>query len=296
MGRRYLSDNELMEKIWDNSEKLSFPDFDDKNGLVATWAKVEARKHTRKMMFTVARIAAVLVIGLVLTFAVTGILTRSNDNQFVEIIVNRGERLTINLPDGNKVWLNSNSKIKYPANFTGMNRRLEISGEAYFEIKNKSFFPLMVSAQNTLINCDSASFNIKCSENQAYVIVEKGWVSLSNTLIPEPYILNGGELATLTNNLNMPLVVESSKSKNLLAWKTGNLVFEEAPLGVVAQALSDCYGVSVKIEGDLKYCDFTSTYSKADMSEIIADIQQVYSSQIIKTADGITIMGNKKCN
>ena len=286
-------DHEFAKHIQEASQHLSFPEFDTDTALQQVWNKAEPKNKIHSYTLWL-KIASVLVVGLILSIAVRSVLQRKDNSQFVEIEVKMGEKLTISLPDGNRVWLNSGSSIKYPANFTGLNRRIELTGEAYFEIKNNTLSPIMISAQNTLINCDSALFNVKSQIGKSVITVEKGWVSLSNTALPEPYLVNAGEKATLTPE--MPLFAETFTSENNLAWKTGRLEFDQTPLITVAKELSDCYGVKVEIKGSMKYCDLTSTYEKSDIETIISDIRKQYPSVVTRQRHGYTIEGLAGCN
>lgn len=283
------------QTIWDQSRKVEFPDFDQAKARTNFWQKAE-KKHNTTYFSMLLKVAAVLVVGLFIAYGINYITGKDKKEQFVEIVVNKGEKLTINLPDGNKVWLNSNSSIKYPANFTGSLKRIEITGEAYFEIRNNSD-PIMIAAGNNIINSDSALFNIKCrgikDHEQTEIIVQKGWVSLSSPVIPENYLLTEGYKASISQAV--PLLVSANNPSNDLAWKTGELVFSQSSLYAVAQDLTNYYGVPVKIEGNLKYCEFTSHYKNIDLSEVLKDISRLYKPEITMKPNEIIIQGNNEC-
>jgi ferric-dicitrate binding protein FerR (iron transport regulator) len=80
-----------------------------------------------------------------------------------------------------------------------------------------------------------------------------------------------------------------------LAWKTGKMVFNQTPLLTVASVLSNYYDIQIIIEGDIKYCEFSSIYENKDISIILKDIEQNYNPRIIQNMHGIIIRGNL-CN
>lgn len=290
LARQYAS-------IWEGSKDIPYPDFDPEKAIKRVDIRLNNHSsHKRISIATWFKVAAFLVfaaISLVLLKKYTG---NHQENEVVEIFVKNGERLQIRLPDGNQVWLNSNTTLRYPANFTGLNKKLEITGEAYFDLKNQGNFPLIICANNNLINCTDAVFNIKASTHgtvSTEIVVEKGSIAVSNSKIPGNIEVASGNKVSLTDQL--PLVMEPEYSPNELAWKTRQLVFEKTPVQTVASVLSGYYHVNVRVEGEVRFCKFSSTYEDKDISVILNDIQKQYNPAIIRHANEIVISG-RDCN
>jgi ferric-dicitrate binding protein FerR (iron transport regulator) len=282
------------QTIWEESRNLTFPDFDPEKARMRIELRIiNADEKRKRVRFSWIRVASLLAVGIISWFLLKTVLNDKNGNEIVEIYVQHGERLKISLPDGNKVWLNSNTTLRYPANFTGFNKRMEVQGEAYFDLKNKGNYPLMISAGSTMINCTGAIFNIKTTHNNTDVIVESGAVTLSNTQIPNSLEIIAGEKASVSGEIAFS--VEPGYSPNELAWKTGEMIFQNTPLKTVALVISSYFNVNVKVEGDLKYCGFTSSYKNMELPDIINDIERNYKLQISRNGGEIFITGHD-CN
>lgn len=95
----------------------------------------------------------------------------------------------LNLPDGTRVWLNENSEIEYPKNFTGKERTITLKGEAFFEVKRDPSHPFVISSGAIKTTVLGTSFNIKAyADKQPEVNVRTGKVkveSLQNTVLLE---------------------------------------------------------------------------------------------------------------
>lgn len=292
-------EKEVMDQyqtIIEQSKNIPFPGFNAEKGLIKAeyrLQKLNQRNTHFKLVFL--KVAGVLVLGLFIAFLIQQQLTDKSTNQFIEIYVEKGEKLNIKLPDGNAVWLNSGSSIKYPSNFNGFNKRIEVTGEAYFDLRNNTNYPVVISANSNIINCSSAAFNVKSdsASNYTVLLVEKGWITVSNPEIVKDYEIKEGEKATLATYF--PLAIEPGYSQNEVAWKTGKIIFDNTPLQTVASTLSEYYDVNIQIEGEIRYCQFSSQYDNKDFQTILNDIQLQFKPSIIEKKNQIIIKG-ADCN
>ncbi|HEX2937249.1 MAG TPA: FecR domain-containing protein [Bacteroidales bacterium] len=284
------------QTIIEQSKNITFPEFSAEKGLIKTEYKLQKLNHNNKdFKLAFLKIAAVIVLGVFIAYLILQQLADRSSNQFIEIYVKKGEKLNMKLPDGNAVWLNSCSSIKYPSNFNGFNKRIEVTGEAYFDLRNNTNYPVVICANNNIINCSSAAFNIKSdsSASNTVILVEKGWITVSNPEIVKDYEIKEGEKATLATYF--PLAVEPGYSQNELAWRTGKIIFDNTPLQTVASTLSEYYDVNIQIEGEIRYCQFSSQYVNIDCKTILNDIQLQFKPSIIEKNNQIVIKG-ADCN
>lgn len=159
----------------------------------------------------------------------------------------RGGQYRLSLPDGTQVWLNAASSITYPVAFTGPDRSVKITGEAYFEVAHDSRHPFRVKAGEQTIEDIGTAFNVNAYVDEPAVsttLVEGGIkVSAgrsSRTLSP------GQQVQTHPGQLE---IVDHPDIDGVLAWKNGTFAFRDADLSAVMRQLSRWYDIEVQYEG-----------------------------------------------
>ncbi len=177
----------------------------------------------------------------------------------------KGRQWQLMLPDGSKVWLNAASSIRYPLSFTGRERAVEITGEAYFEVKHNTRLPFRVyintpSGDGGIIEDLGTNFNInayadeqavKTTLLQGSVKVSSG-PSSSTAHSPLSIVLNPGQQAVYTPSKNKGGTIRVEKDIDtdlIMAWKDGCFQFDEADLPTITRQLSRWYNVEVFYEG-----------------------------------------------
>lgn len=241
--------------VWERSQK----GFDKMEmNLGNAWRNVnpESRKNreisdSRKanLFKQIARIAAVLIILVSLGYMVYQIGHTSGEiAQLTEISNASGDALLQSLPDGSKIWLNTNTIIKYPKEF-GKTRKVYLTGEAYFEVMPDPGKPFEVQSGKTVTKVLGTSFNIDARNinDRVQVDVVSGKVAFyEENKEKEGVILYMGDQAVYNTAIGI-LAKQNTKDLNFLAWKTHTLIFEKTPLNEVCEVLSDYYNTSLKI-------------------------------------------------
>jgi len=281
-----------INQIISKTKKIEMPVFNEKQAWLVVSEKTGNKNNVLVFTKKSLKYAAIVIIGLIIGFFISK-LGNKEENKFVEIFVKKGQKIDINLPDGNKIWINSNSSIKYPANFEGIDKKIYFMGEAYFEFSENNLMPIFVVVNDLVIQGFNSSFNIKTftENNGTEITVTKGWLTLNNpnTDINEK-ILEEGQIAYFNDDL--PLFVSKNSNLNYLAWKTGKLHFNEIPLKTVAKTLSDFYEIPVEISGKVKYCNFSSDYENADLQKILNDIERALNPNINIQKNKVIINGD----
>ncbi|UYQ95747.1 FecR domain-containing protein [Chitinophaga horti] len=160
----------------------------------------------------------------------------------------RGRQFSLLLPDGTRVWLNSATMIKFPVAFTGAERRVEVSGEAYFEVAKNDAQPFTVQVnQSSEIKVLGTRFNIKAylDEKIASTTLLDGKVSVTGN--DEPVVLRPGQQANLGNGQLQ--VVQNAHVDAVMAWKNGLFNFEDRKLEDVMRELARWYDLDIVYEG-----------------------------------------------
>lgn len=154
----------------------------------------------------------------------------------------------ITLSDGTKVWLNSDSQLKYPTSFVESKRKVEVEGEAYFEVAHNESKPFIVTRGNTSITVLGTSFNVNgYEENSTDVTLLQGSISLSSTNKHAPVLVKPGQQVSVTASGT----IERNKEVDLdlvMAWKNGNFLFKGARLENIMREVSRWYNVEIIFE------------------------------------------------
>ncbi len=160
----------------------------------------------------------------------------------------RGGQYQLILPDGTKVWLNAASSITYPTAFTGPERSVNITGEAYFEVIHKAKQPFRVHAADALIQDLGTHFNINAYSEEAVIQTTLLEGSISITDKNSSLILKPGQQATA----DAPGTIRLNANPDLdetMAWKNGLFQFNHADIETVMRQVSRWYDVDVIFEG-----------------------------------------------
>lgn len=156
----------------------------------------------------------------------------------------RGGQYQVELPDGSKVWLNAASSLHFPTAFVGKERRVEISGEAYFEVAKNKSMPFIVSVNGSEIQVLGTHFNVMAynDEDAVKTTLLEGSVKFASG--NNSSLLKPGQQAQLTTEGQVKVVSDVDVDE-VVAWKNGMFDFEDASLGTVTRQLSRWYDVDI---------------------------------------------------
>ncbi len=165
----------------------------------------------------------------------------------------KGRQFQLVLPDGTKVWLNSASSIRYPIIFSGNERSVEISGEAYFEVAKNKNMPFRVSANRKAgIEVLGTQFNVNAYEDESALratLLEGSIAVYSAAGAPansKKTIIKPGQQAII--NRNAPAIVTVTDQVNIeqtVAWKNGLFNFDGVRLEDALKQLERWYDIEV---------------------------------------------------
>lgn len=205
----------------------------------------------------------------------------------------RGGEFFLQLADGTKVWLNSETVLRYPVQFVGNERRVELTGEAFFEVARNEKVPFLVESGEQTVKVLGTEFNISSyKENPViYTTLVKGSI--------EVFINNkpGIKQTLAPNEQNSISKIDEQITKQkvdpypYVAWKEGRFVFEDQNLAEIMKILSKWYDVNVVFaREDLKNLRFTGNLQRySDFGEILKKIQKTNEVEFIIENKQITI-------
>lgn len=167
----------------------------------------------------------------------------------------KGGQYQLILPDGSRVWLNAASSIKYPTSFTGAQRKVELTGEAYFEIAQNKQHPFIVQTRETTVSVLGTDFDMMAyqDEDAQRTTLLKGSVLVSQGA--QSKLLTPGQQAIVKpeRSITVDPHVDIEKA---VAWKTGFFVFNNTDIKILMREISRWYDIEVVYETT----DFSGEY------------------------------------
>ncbi|WP_158275246.1 FecR family protein [Pedobacter sp. HMWF019] len=182
-------------------------------------------------------------------------ITKTNDGQLVYTVSDQGKKAEraynrietprggqyqLHLPDGTKVWLNAASSLKYPASFAALNeRRVELVGEAYFEVAKDKSHPFIVSSGTQEVEVLGTHFDINAYPDEQIVktTLLEGAVKLNRQVVLKP-----GEQSVWTGK---KFSVREVNVNDVIDWKNGEFAFNNEPLSDILKKVSRWYDVEI---------------------------------------------------
>ena len=159
-----------------------------------------------------------------------------------------GGQYQVKLPDGTKVWLNAGSSLTYPVVFAKNERRVELVGEAYFEVAKNKQKPFLVKGPEQIITVLGTHFNVNSYADEGIVktTLLEGIVSVENVAGKYSTVIKPGQQTILNKNLNYPFItVTNVDSEESVAWKNGYFLFDQESLKSILRKVSRWYDVEI---------------------------------------------------
>lgn len=195
--------------------------------------------------------------------------SKEDANSFNTLSTPTGGQYNIVLADGTKVFLNAVSSIKYPTQFNGDQRIVELEGEAYFEVAKNKNKPFLVKSDNQTIEVLGTHFNVNAYDNESAVktTLLEGSVAVSSK--NQKAILRPGQQSRVSESSNK-IGVKEVDTEAAIAWKNGRFKFDNADLKSVMKQLERWYGIKVEYRGDISDVRFNGgTFRNKNLSEVL---------------------------
>lgn len=180
-----------------------------------------------------------------------------------------GGQYNIVLADGTKVFLNAVSSIKYPTQFNGDQRVVELDGEAYFEVAKNKNKPFIVKSGVHNIEVLGTHFNVHAYDNESAIktTLLEGSVAVSSK--NQKIVLKPGQQSSVSANSNK-IGIKEVDTEAAIAWKNGRFKFDNADLKSVMKQLERWYGIKVEYRGDVSDVRFNGgTFRNKNLSEVL---------------------------
>ncbi|NCB72268.1 MAG: FecR family protein [Clostridia bacterium] len=274
-----MKDNIRIEPKWDKSKEEIWSDHFEK---MTSTAPVN-REALHKGMFSGRAIYYTAAAAIIVLMLVPMVYTRN-------ISAQRGEHVTIELPDGSTACLNAQSEISYKPLLWYLKRDIRMEGEAYFSVEKGSRFS--VKSENGSVTVLGTKFNVKSRYDIFEVSCITGKVAVKSELdkdLKEGVLIEGGEGVSFSENAAMKRV-SGETNENRTSWMDYNFVFTGAPLNQVLGEISRQYNIDIVYDEAEEYL-YTGKFSRdVPVEQVLEIVTMPFSLKIVKDENGYKII------
>jgi ferric-dicitrate binding protein FerR (iron transport regulator) len=217
-----------------------------------------------------------------------------------EIATLKGQKSKITLPDGTQVWLNADSKIKYPEHFAADIREVNLEGEAYFDVAHNKEKPFIIHTKEMNIKVLGTAFNVRAypNEKMSEAALIRGSIEVSfNNRPDQKLILKPNEKIEIKNSSTVfsKTIVNKEETKEAViainnisytksdstiietAWKNGKLIFDSQPFEQISDDMERWYDVKFVIHNELlKKKLFTANFNNETIEDVLHFLKLSY--------------------
>ena len=187
----------------------------------------------------------------------------------------RGGQYQLVLPDGSKVWLNAASSIHYPTSFTGKDRKVEITGEAYFEVEKNARMPFIIEANGVEVKVLGTHFNVNAYSDEAMVktTLLEGAVLIARDAVTA--LLKPGQQAQIITTTGKLKVIDNADIDEAVAWKNGVFYFNQVDIQTMMRQIARWYDVDIEYQGEIKQRKFGGAIGMdLNLSEVLEGLKE----------------------
>ena len=198
--------------------------------------------------------------------------------RMIEKMSELGEKVTTKLPDGTIVKLNSGSKLLFPSSFDSNERKVQLQGEAFFDVERNEQKPFIIQIGEMEVEVLGTSFNVKedTESHQKTVAVKTGKVAVNNKANGEPILLDPLQMVveTQSGTLNkLPIMSEEA----VFGWTDNKLVFDDNQYKTVFKEVSKWFGVEIEVGKELdEGMKYTAVFDNPTLDEVLMSTSRIF--------------------
>lgn len=281
-----LQFEKLLEKYWENpsipiSDSTDYSSLLDRIHQRVLTQTISRRSRFQSLAIRSMKIAATLFLVIFAGYFLS-LSWKSTDKSDelatikpvnrIERKTNIGEKLTLTMPDGTRIIVNSESDIHFNSDYGRIDRIIHLRGEAYFEVAPDSLKPFKVETDGFTTQALGTSFNVSTKRSRYQVALIEGKVSVGTG--EDVVNLNPGQMAVweAASQAN-DIKIKNFDIKKITAWKDGWLVFERKQLRHILKDLEAWYGVSIAIGPEVNSKQQVSgTFENKNLKDILTGL------------------------
>ena len=240
-----------MERVWSLKNELHYS---DRKKIEAAYRRfIKTVSHTKQQRGIIRRLhsnwmkyaAAIVIACLLASNIYMGLRNKHSDEVIAENIMEipAGQRASITLSDGTRVWLNSGSILSYPAKFDNRNRAVRLDGEGYFEVTASMEHPFVVHTGIFEVTAFGTKFNVQAyPDNDIAVSLLEGQLHIQAG--SQSALMQANDLVAWSE-ANGLVHYKNKEVQRAVQWTSGELMFVDEPLANIAKTLERKFGVTI---------------------------------------------------
>ena len=212
--------------------------------------------------------------------------------QLAQVITGFGERQEVVLPDGSKVVLNACSSLQYPEKFDGKKRKVQLNGQAFFDVARNEKQPFMVETRQFHVQVLGTEFDVKsyAEDELVAVEVEDGKVEVS---LPDASFRLKKDEQVLMNTISGEFN-KKKETKAVAVWRKGSLSFYHTPIRDVARVLERLYNCKIRFQEGQEFANqITGETDNQSLDSLLEMLHIVSEVNYQKEADGSYLIYKK---
>lgn len=219
----------------------------------------------------------------------SGQKSTSSADQLNTLTIPKGGQYQLTLPDGTLVYLNSASSLTYPTKFAGTDRKVTLSGEAYFEVAKNPKMPFIINVNNKQeIQVLGTHFNVEAYTDERVINTTLLEGSVKILYKNKQAILKPGQVAI--NSMGTDLDIKPADIDEAMAWKNGLFIFNNENITTVMKKISRWYDVEVVFKGNMENVNFLGNYSRTkSLASLLKNIELMENVNISIEGRRITV-------
>lgn len=280
-----------LESLWDEEMRRE-PMFDaagrqslemSKKALLSEIGKTGKRASSRVVALRLVSTAA-MVMFILASFLVwkqhefnTSLMSR-----MVETQTKAGDTTLVRMPDGTTITVSGNSCLVYPMAFSSKNRKVALSGEAYFSVAHDAKHPFVVEGNGFDVTVRGTKFNLRTrqGDSQSTVWLDEGSVDIKSAKTGEQLTLKPGQQAQINAETGKLRVSQANLNGIRISWLSGKMSFKNTPLHDVLGTVCANYGLTLDMGNGISDVPFTGTLPNNSISEVVETLEIVYKVKI----------------
>lgn len=245
-----------MERIWNLKKEIYYSDREEiekaYQRFITGLTQEKGKSAPAKKLFPRFRLSSLLkyAVSIVLIALLGANLYIASDNKTAKptvIEVPKGQRISIWLSDSTRVWLNSQSKLVYPARFSAVHREVTLEGEAFFEVKHNDRVPFTVHSSLLSVKVLGTRFNMRTYPDEKQVVtLTEGNVEIHTGDRTKSFVLHPQEQASYSVQTGLT-VTRNVPTDLVQAWIKGETAFIDKKLDEIVPALERRYNVRFQL-------------------------------------------------
>ncbi len=286
------------EKLWKLTEYTATHEVNTEKAWNQTKSKIEAKLEKERpikgMIFSSLKIAA----SIAIVFSSIWLFKNYVLGDEIIIVKSGDKKIEVVLPDSSHVWLNKESRLVYNKDFSAKERKVQLDGEGFFEVKKDAKRPFIIKTGIVETKVLGTSFNLRNyqSDNNIDLVVSTGRVSFKAKTGADEAIVTPGNGASISKS-DKKLIQFSVDDNNAWAWRTGRLKFDNKPLKDVLPDLERLYGIEAKLQSNnLGTCRFSGNFENVKLEEVLQVLQVTMDLEYKKIDKNAYIITGQGCN